>query len=351
MRRRVSQLSAWMAAALVTLVAAETKATLPPVPETFVTQEGGWLRLEYPPASRARIPGLLDVADAAREEIGSALGRPVLWQARIRVAQSSGELPALSPEPLPPGASSAAFPRFELVLLSLEGLAGEEIDAGRALRRELAHLAIHEATDGHVPARWFALGFGAEMAGAQTLSSKLVLISATVRGKLIPLSRLDQAMEVGASAPLAIAQSRDFVHFLRAKGPAAFAGLIDRLRRGEPFSAALEAAYGEPSHVLERAFRDRATMRHGYFPILAAIGFIGASSFGISAWRSSRRRQGPEPEQEPDELLPPEPQGEPIAEPQPRIRIALNRRPGHALAAADLEIPKVQHRGRWHTLH
>lgn len=352
MRWRAWQLSARVVAAIVALVAsAKAKAALPPLPEDFVTQTGGWLSLEYFPEARAKIPTILDIADSARTDLMAALGRPVLWQARARVARDPIELASLLPGPSPDG-ESAAHPDFELVVLALETATGAEADLERLLRRELSRLALHEATLGNDSPRWFASGFADSMAKEPVLSAKALLFaSTTIRGKLLPLSGLDQALDRRSSASLAAAQARDFVQFLQKKSPAAFFNLIESLRRAEPFLAALEGAYGEPIHVLEHEWRDRAVLRQGYLPVFAVIGFIGASAFGISAWRSSRRKRKQRPEPEPDSITPDAPEEE-APQPSGRVRLVLRRRSGDSRPTViDLDVPKVEHGGKWHTLH
>lgn len=352
MRRRAWQLSARVVAAMLALVSwAAADAKLPPLPEGFVTQTGGWLQLEYSASARAKVPALVDVAESTRADLTRALGRPVLWEATARIARDPTELANLVPGRLPEGAEAAARPDFALVALSLETSTGAETHLDRSLRRELSALALHEATSGNLPPPWFALGFAAAMADEPSLSSsKLRLISATIRGKLMAISRLDQALEAQSSAPLARAQATDFVRFLKAKSAAGFANLIERLRQREPFAFALEGAFGEPMHVLEREWRDQTVLRRGYLPILAAIGLVGASAFGISAWRSTRRRRNQPSKAEPE----PESMADEAAEnPQPRgrVRLVLRRRSDSSLAAIDMDVPKVEHGGKWHTLH
>lgn len=326
---------------------------LPPVPETYVTQTGEWLRLEYPPSARHEIPTLLDEADAVRADLATALGRPVLWHAQARLAPSPAELATLLPEPLPPNAVSATHPAGDLIGVALQDGHGEDVDAARALRRELSYLAMHDATRGNLPPGWFVIGFAASMEGEPSFGeTTMPLVGAALFGKLLPFVDLDRALQEEATKTLATAEARAFVTHLRTRGPVAFANLVERLRSGDAFAVALEAAYGESLYELEQAFRDQTSLRYGYLPFLAVVGLVGASSFGLSMWRGSRRKRNDEeeaPSEAPD--LPVEASETMPAESRGRVRIVVRRRSGEAVSAIELDVPKVAHKGRWHTLH
>lgn len=333
-------------------LAVQRAEALPPLPNAFVTRTGEWLTLEYPPSARHEIPKLLDEADAVRAELATVLGRPVLWHARARFSHSPAELSALLPEPLGADAISVAHPQDELVGLSLADGAGERVDAAKALRRELAHLAMHEVTRGQLPPRWFVVGFAASMEGEASLgSTTMPLVGAALFGKLIPFASLDRALDEKATETLATAEARAFVEYLRARGPAAFVNMIERLRTGDAFPAALEAAYGESLSELEQAFRDQTSLRYGYLPFLAVVGLVGASSFGLSMWRGARRRRREEEPQQASDLPAEAAPRELPDRPRGRVRIVVRRRSGEAVSAIELDVPKVEHKGRWHTLH
>lgn len=332
----------------------------PPLPASFLTYDGGWLTVEYPPSLREKIAPLLAEADDVRGELEVALGQPVLRKVELRIARGVDELAMFAPDASPPpaGLAAVAYPPLSLVLLSLADSDGDPLDLGAALRHELAHVALEEGTLAHPLPRWFAEGFARQLAKERALAGPLTLVAATMRGRLLPLSGLDRALEPAVgSAPLAAAQASDFLRFLRDKGGARFMALVERLRRGDPLPMALEDAYAEPPSSLERAWRDGATTRYGYAPSLAAVVLIGATAFGVSTWRSAKRRRATSASDAPEE----EPLDDPserrraarIAVREGRVRIALRRRderppPPHL---ADAEVPKVEHGGRWHTLH
>lgn len=331
----------------------------PAVPASFLTHDGGWLALEYPPSARERVAPLLADADDVRAELADALGQPVLRQIEVRVARGADELATLAPESAPPpaGLAAVAYPKIGLVVLSLAGPSGDSIDVGEAFRHELAHVALEEATLGHAPPRWLAEGFAMQLAGERPLAGPATLVGATIRGRLLPLSGLDRAFESsGGSGPLAAAQASDFVRYLRSKGPASFAALVERLRRGEPLQTALETAYAQPPSAIERAWRDEGATRYGYVPIIVAVVAVAATAFGVSSWRSAKRRRATPAADERDEgevEATVRPRAARLATREGRIRIALSRRedrlpPPHI---PDAEVPKVEHGGRWHTLH
>lgn len=324
---------------------------LPPVPEAYVTQTGGWMQVEFPSSARHRIPALLDEADAVRAELAEVLGRPVLWRVRARLAQNPAELSGLLPKPLPTDAVSVAHPADELVGVALMDRTGDELDAKRALRRELAYLAFHEATAGHLPPQWFVVGFAASMEGEGAARSKtLPLMRAALFGEFVPFAQLDRALQERATQGLATAEARAFVEYLRTRGPAAFTTLVEKLRTGETFSGAIEASYGESLSELEKAFRDQTSLRYGYLPFLAIVGLVGASSFGLSMWRGSRRRRKEEkPPRKEQYELPVEVLQDLSETDRGRVRIKVRGR--ETTTAIELDVPKVAHKGRWHTLH
>lgn len=322
------------------------------MPPSFVAEEGGWLTIEYPASARTQVSSLFEEAHAFRDELGAALGQPVLWEARLRLARTPDELSALVPQVVAPATTAVSLPKAELIALSLEAPKGDAVDLNRALRQELATLALHEATRGQPVPRWFTVGFAEALAPSAPIGGRLSLVSATIRGKLVPVARLDLALVADAAS--ATPQARDFVDYLR-KRKAPFALLLDLLRNGEAFTTALETAYGEPTHVIERAWRDQATTRHGYLPILAMVGLVGASAFGASAWRRSRDRQHGENaglplEEEVDgEALSDQEAGETSAS-EP-VRIVVRRRGRQATTLVEVDVPKIRHGGSWHTLH
>jgi hypothetical protein len=188
------------------------------------------------------------------------------------------------------------------------------------------------------------------------------LWSATVANTLLPLQR----MEVGfpsdeSTAEIAYAQAVDVVRFLvREREHYRFQGLIERLRAGEEFPSALLGSYGVDLGELEREWREDVAKRYTFWPVLFSGTFVWAGMLGlfVMGWRRRRTRaratlnRWAREEAEEDRLR------QHLAQQQrgQRVHIVLARNPSATSTPLpppqpEVEVPKVQHEGQWHTLH
>jgi hypothetical protein len=322
-----------------------------PVPEVtpeYAAIEDAGVRLVYHPLARERAHTLLARALATRAELSALLGRGVLGAVEIRVAAAPAQMIALAPADIPSGAPSLSFREHKLLVMSLSaGLGGEPPDLEERLRHGLAHLALDEAAGGHDLPRWFHEGFAVHVSGEEGAERVESLCLAALHDRLLGLREVDARFPEGAPGPsLALAEAADFVRFLLDK-PARdrFPALLERVRAGEPLDRALPAALGADRDAIELRWRRELARRYSFVPV-----FLGATllwvvvALGILARRrrAAAARRAERPLVAAARLTRSEP-------PEP----ARTSDPGELAQAIppDPEVPRVEHRGRWYTLH
>lgn len=328
---------------------------IPPVPASYVTKDLGWLELAYPPRASERVAPLLRDAEAIKAELAEALGQPVLSRVVVRVAPTPEEMARLAPAEAPPPAyaSGVAYRGLRLVLLTMMAPRGAEaVDLEEVFRHELAHVALEDALRGeHVPV-WFNEGLAISLSGELAMARTKTLWSATLSDTLLPLSELDRSFpRDNFEVSIAYAQSADFMRFLmRRSDRLRFTALIERVREGEPFERAVAEAYGADLRRLELEWRGNLEKRFSVIPALTGGGVIWVLVIAalVAAYVRRRRRTRAILERwGREEAL----------EDERRARRARAMResaestwppaplPGAAVAT------KVEHHGRWHTLH
>jgi hypothetical protein len=345
---------------------------LPAVPATFNVADHGWIHFAYPASTRARVQPLMRAADEIRAELGRRLGQSVLHDVHVRVARTPFEMTTLAPEgaPYPKYASGVAYSEIGLVLLTLDpAQAGQMYDVAEVFRHELAHLALGDAVlDSERVPHWFNEGLAVHLSGESSLLRLKTLTTATLAGRLIPLSHLERGFPADAmSAEVAYAEAADVVRFLlRQEDRERFPALIARLRNGEPFASALSDAYGVDLWTLEHEWHEDVAKRYSFLPVFfsGSLIWIGVLVLFALAWRRRRRQS--------KETLERWAREEAFAEirrarndtalaPVPRVHIVLPNSeatpapppevPLLPPAPVDVEVPKVEHEGNWHTLH
>jgi hypothetical protein len=327
------------------------RAAVPEVTPEYASIEEAGVRLVYHPLARERAHTLLARALAIRAELTAQLGRDVLGEVQIRVAAAPAQMTGLSPMDVPSGAPAVVFRDQRLVVMSLASpIAGEPPDLGDRLRHELAHLALDEAIAGHDVPRWFHEGYALHFSGEEAPQRAETLCVAALYDRLIGLRDVDASFPDGApmAAPsIAAAEAADFVRFLRERpGRDRFSALIERLRAGAPFERALPEAYETDLDRIELGWRKEMARRYSFVPVFAgatllwvviAAGVVlrrrrhdaerraAARPFAAAARLSLHELAEPPASAEDDEIaraMPPEP-----------------------------EVPRVEHGGRWYTLH
>ena len=315
----------------------------------YATVEDAGVRLVYHPLAREKAHALLARAVGYRAELGVELGRDVLGAVEIRVAAAPAQMAGLSPGEIPAGVPAMAFREHRLVVMSLSsGLGGDPPDLEERLRHELAHLALDEAVSGHDLPRWFHEGFAVHFSGADSAARAEALCLSALQDRLVGLREIDARFPDGASPPsLVVAEAADFVRFLLARPVRdRFPALIERVRAGDPLERALPAALGADLDAIELGWRKEMAKRYSFVPVFAGATLLWAVvALGISVRRrrlAAARKAAAEPLISASRLSEHEP-AEPLLSTDPET-----------LAQAippDPEVPKVEHGGRWYTLH
>lgn len=348
---------------------------LPGVPAGFNTYDGGWIKFVYHPSIRERVQPLIADAPAARTALTEWVGQPVLSEVRVVVARTPGEMATLAPPnaPYPDYAAGVAYPEIGLVLLTVKPVHNNsQQDLAEVFRHELAHVALEDAVAGRAVPRWFNEGFAVVASGETSFVRMGTLVNATFSDRLLSLAQLERTFPANEDdAGVAYAEAADVVRFLiRRQELHRFRGLVSRLRDGETMDSALLNSYGEETATLESEWRDDVTRRYAFFPALGSGSVIWAGTLGLFAlgWRKKRKKaqatlarwrkeEAAEDEMRKRLALRVDPSGS-----SPRVHIVLARNPADDAAPPsvppqmlqklpDVEVPKVEHDGQWHTLH
>jgi len=333
---------------------------IPPLPEGFVTRDEGWLRLSYPQTASAWAPKLIEAAQEAKRDLAAELGRPVLHEVEVRVARTPQELARLTPVGLPPPeyAEGVAYARVRLIVLSLVAPnAAEPPVLTEVLKHELAHVALHDAVGGMQVPRWFNEGFAVHASGESSLVRTRTLWTATLGNRVLPMSELDKTFPAHSElAGIAYAQSADFVRFLlRRQDRDRFQMFIERVGRGEKFERAIQDAYASDLRRLEFQWREEIKKRYSWAPVLLGGGllWVGAIVLVALAWwkrrRDSKRTLARWTREEAAEA-----RRAREAQEQQRIHVTIQRAESLGFpppSRRDDAPAKVEHGGRWHTLH
>jgi hypothetical protein len=343
---------------------------IPAPPEGFNTYDGGWVRLAFPPSKRHRIQPLIHEADAFRERLRDLFGYPVLNHVSVYVGRTPGEMATLAPpnSPFPKYAEGVAYPGLGLILLTIEPrYPNAEHDLGEVFRHELAHIALHEALQGRDVPLWLNEGFAIHLSGESSLARMQTLWTATLAETLMPLGQLDAHFpDDSVQTPIAYAQSGDVVRYLlRTRYSQRFIAMLRRVRSGQPFGSAMADAYGFEvygvgENSLEDEWRRDVAKRYSFWPVLFSGSMVWVGALGLFVVGYYRRRKqqrvtlerwAVEEAAERQQAL------SPVASGRMHIVLAPKESPGDAVVpefkkpGREMDIPKVEHEGSWHTLH
>ena len=335
---------------------------IPPVAAGFNTYDGGWIRFTYHPSSRERVEPLIAAADQVRAEMEDWLGQPVLTKVRVDIARTSGEMETLAPvgAPYPRYASGVAYSGLGLVLLTLTSrFPNEELDLLQVFRHELAHIALHDAVGDRPIPRWFNEGFAVMASGETSFDRISALWTATIADRLLPLSEVERTFPSDETkVSVAYAQAADVVRFLvRREERHRFRSLIRQLKEGNTLDASVRQAYGVDLATLEYEWREDVAKRYTFWPVLFSGTFVWVGVMGLFVWGWRKRRararvtleRWARDEAREDALK--------QTQENARIHIVLARAPSVQATplpearAPEIEVPRVQHEGQWHTLH
>ncbi len=348
---------------------------LPDVPAGFNTYDGGWIKFVYHPSIRERVQPLIADAAAVRTQLTEWLGQPVLHEVRVSVARTPGEMATLAPPnaPYPDYAAGVAYPEIGLVLLTVKPIhPSSNHDLNEVFRHELAHIALEDAVAGRPVPRWFNEGFAVLASGETSYVRLQTLWTATVSNSLLTLPQMERSFPADENeASIAYAQAADVLRFLvRREERHRFRGLVSRMRDGESMDTALLNSYGEDASALESEWREEVARRYTFWPVLFSGTVIWAGTLGlfVVGWRRKRRKAADtlarwqREEAVEDEARRRLAFRADSGDAGPRVHIVLSRAasfeephpsvpPAMLPRSSDVEVPKVEHDGQWHTLH
>jgi hypothetical protein len=316
----------------------------------------GWIEFWYPPSARDRVTPLLSQADDLRSELAEDLGQTPLDGVEVRVARVLEEMGNLAPASSPPfpQATSVAYPKLKLIVLSLGSVGSTEpVDLREGFRGELARIALADAVGEHPIPAWFGEGFVQHFSRAGEWSREWALYKASFQRGMLPVSELDALLQKGGSeAELAGAEAADFVGFLlQPEKRAHFTVAVDRLHQGDGVESAIASAYrGSGISVLEKRWLEDRKSWSTRVTLSLALGlpaiFAGAW-VAVRALRRHRRRAAA------GQLEGKKAQRAGAPAEKGRVHIVLSRRDERIEppVISEAEIPKVEHEGEWHTLH
>lgn len=224
----------------------------------------------------------------AMDLLGLADGGPPI---RVVVA-GEGSAPSLG---VPGWVSGFAVPpESTVVLFPSRTIRYPDDGLAELLRHEVAHVLLHRASGGRAVPRWFSEGFAVVASREVTLEDRTRVAAASLLGSTVSVSRLDRLF-LGEEAEVhrAYALSTAFFrHLLEEHGGALPARVLDRVREGVPFEAALERALGAPLPFVEHAFwrRQRSWDRWLVLLTSTAVLWTGVTVLGLVAAARRRRR-------------------------------------------------------------
>jgi len=353
------------------------------LPAEYLTHERSGLRFSYHPSARDRVRGLLETAEDDRRALREELGEPVLASVEIRVAVHDADFARIMPKVPDPNAEALsedpprtgpgpatphrrwrpptdapilALSDLNLIVMNLDAIGRwDGPGAAESFRHALAHLALDDAIDDQPVPHWLHAGFAAYGSNRAAWSRTIALGWASLRRDLPPIRDLDWRLS-GPLGPetLGTAQAADIVRFMTCpERRAAFRKLVGMLGRGEPFSRALPAAYGVPQRDLEQRWRRNLAWRSVFVPLLI-VGLLVAGLVALTVYLSRRREDRRARQRQAD--------GPVAAHHHSPARVAVirvDRSEDEKLLADAISlseppgsgVPKVSHKGQWHTLH
>jgi hypothetical protein len=319
----------------------------PPIPVSFLAHHTEWIDVLYPPSARDRVAPLIAQAEDVRAELAVLLGQPPLSGVEVRVARGPEEIATLAPPAPPPrpDATGIAYPSIKLVILSLSA-GGEPSDLEIAFRRELAKVALFQATAGRELPGWLTEGLALHFSGEGRFARWALLLRASVGRGIAPLSA-----DAAVPDTLARAQGADFFGWLvDSERKEHFPTVPAALGRGASLADAVQQGYGTPLASLESAWRRDLARRSTLAVSLIAVGvpllLIGAVCF-VRAIRTRRTHA-----RAARSVLAQNRARAAAVLDRARVHIVLSRREEPAPPpVVEAEVPKVEHEGGWHTLH
>ncbi len=216
-----------------------------------------------------------------------ALGRVELGPVRLIVVPDEVTFSRMSRGQVPQWGVGLAFPGSGTIVLR-----ADDVAIRSTLQHELAHIALHAAVDVRVPL-WFDEGYAAWAAGEFGRLENWGLNLAVIRGRVPTLGELDAALRGSShTAASAYALAMSAVVELAHRNPSrTLAPLLQRLRAGTGFEAAVIATTGFPLDRFDTMWRASVKRRYGWLTWLAAGGMwlVLGGVVVVAHWYRRRR--------------------------------------------------------------
>ncbi|MEM7151822.1 MAG: hypothetical protein AAF799_03225 [Myxococcota bacterium] len=220
-----------------------------------------------------------------------------------QVAQATG---------MPHWAAGVANGRRGEILIARHGPDGSPTNLEELLRHEMAHVALHRATNGAPLPRWFNEGMAESFEGTLSLQRTQTLASAVFGPGVPDLEHLEENFQGadGPEAAVAYAAARDLVDFMRSYQPKRIIDPLDgkvhdegttgamrmrqvftEMRNGKSFEVAVIRAYGVGLDEMVLEWRQGLPGRFVWYPLMASGGlpFILVAPLVLVAWVRRRR--------------------------------------------------------------
>lgn len=255
----------------------------------LATQDPSWIRVGrvtavYWPGEERLAMSLAQLAD----EPGSwpGISAPAARPIRLILAGTTARFDSLTGGRVPVWSGAVAFPASNTIIVRLKD------DPRRALRHELAHLALHGVVL-RVP-RWFDEGYAALAAGEWDRLDALRVNWRLARGDVPTLEELDADLNSGAArAEAAYALATTAVQFLaRVGGDRGLEPLLTALARTPDLDRALRESHSATLAQIEELWHRDLRRRYGWLALLSSLGIfwsVVALLLG-AAWLWRRRR-------------------------------------------------------------
>jgi hypothetical protein len=239
--------------------------------------------LYWPGAERAA-RSLAAAADQAGPwpGISQASSRPI----HLIIADTPARFDSLTGGQVPSWSEAVAFPAANTVIVRMRG------DPRRALRHELAHLALHSAASG-VP-RWFDEGYAAWASGEWDRLDILRVNWELARGRPPNFDQLNRDLQGGAGrAEAAYALAATAIQLLaRIGGERGVEPIITALGRTSDLDAALRQAHAVTLDQFEGLWQKDLSRRYGWLSFFSSLTLFWGllTTVLVAAWIWRRRR-------------------------------------------------------------
>ncbi len=287
------------ASSLIILLAGTlASATLPPLPEGFITVDRGHCRFSLPARNAGVLDDVEETCGEPLERIYEQLGVLADLEGvvvRVRIIDDPEKMKTLSPvgAPPPPWAAAVAYPQEDLIILPLLTRGGRrQPNLEAVLEHEISHLALRKVLRGAAVPRWLSEGIAIAQSEMSSFSRIRILWQATKGERLVPLEEMESYPDRPGRVNLDYAQAADFVGFIiKEHGWFSIRVLLRDVAGGMDFKQAFVGAFGESVASAEKRWQASLTGGTSWLVILGEGGFVWGIivALFLAAYLLSRR--------------------------------------------------------------